>query len=400
MRSENRKQLIMSGATARAAAAATCSAKARRGCRPMDHWHVVHSDVEAANLPACAPPPALQGPSRQGRTARAFLAVLLAVCLMLLVISHLSIPDDSTRLEATSKYLPARLRDRFHRLKDAIHMLASRRQRLTKARERRAQHARAEQRQHEFDRHVAWNTESQSWESQSLDGGVEVENDGRASNESLEVGLQASNHTPPQVSATQRQRVVAMLAPPAHMGLLSPPPPMSPPLLLRFGLEASCLHFQEPLEALARAVCDFDVREQRFAYEGGTRTLRYVGDTSQCVDYFASLQDLCACRLLPDSSRRLLSSSHRAVSTIYRGTCSSQTSYAATCATDCLHARSIHAAAESGRASTLATMSSSTTRPPGATASFWTTTSVCAQSRARATRRCSCACRAKPPAYV
>jgi hypothetical protein len=62
-------------------------------------------------------------------------------------------------------------------------------------------------------------------------------------------------------------------------------------MLLRNGLEAACLRFQEPLELLARAVCDFDRVEQRFVWDGATRTLRYARDTSQCVDYFTSLRD-------------------------------------------------------------------------------------------------------------
>ena len=73
--------------------------------------------------------------------------------------------------------------------------------------------------------------------------------------------------------------------------LASPPPPHGPPMLLRNGLEAACLRFQEPLELLARAVCDFDRVEQRFVWDGATRTLRYARDTSQCVDYFTSLRD-------------------------------------------------------------------------------------------------------------
>jgi nucleoside-diphosphate-sugar epimerase len=44
-------------------------------------------------------------------------------------------------------------------------------------------------------------------------------------------------------------------------------------MLLRNGLEAACLRFQEPLELLARAVCDFDRVEQRFVWDGATRTL-------------------------------------------------------------------------------------------------------------------------------
>jgi len=89
----------------------------------------------------------------------------------------------------------------------------------------------------------------------------------------------------------RRARSLAVSAPPSPASLASPPPPLGPPVLLRAASEAGCLQYEEPLELLSRARCDFTRHSQRFVWEPGTRTLRLAQDLTQCVDFFASLQD-------------------------------------------------------------------------------------------------------------
>ena len=200
----------------------------------------------------------------------------------------LSSSDDET-LKDGGKYLAARFagfQDRFHRLQERSRTIFLRRQRLNAERERREKQDALEKEEQE--EQAVWNTSLHVYEYEKSTKGdlsraaaVAVPELG-----GLGGGPGGSPGGSPLPSRLHRVPVHATMR-----ILASPPPPLGPPMLLRNGLEAACLCFQEPLELLSREVCDFDRVEQRFVWDGATRTLRYARDTSQCVDYFTSLHD-------------------------------------------------------------------------------------------------------------
>jgi hypothetical protein len=236
--------------------------------------------------------------------------VAFGICLCMILAGHmaLSSSDDETFKDG-GKYLAARfagLQDRFHRLQERSRTILLRRQRLNAERERREKQDALEQEEQE--EQAVWNTSLHVYEYEKMPKGNLSRAAAGAALESGGLGGGpggSSGGDPgggpggdpgggpgggpggsPLPSRLHRVPVLATLR-----ILASPPPPHGPPMLLRNGLEAACLRFQEPLELLARAVCDFDRVEQRFVWDGATRTLRYARDTSQCVDYFTSLRD-------------------------------------------------------------------------------------------------------------
>ena len=200
----------------------------------------------------------------------------------------LSSSDDET-LKDGGKYLAARFagfQDRFHRLQERSRTIFLRRQRLNAERERREKQDALEKEEQE--EQAVWNTSLHVYEYEKSTKGDLSRAAAVAVPESggLGGGTGGSPGGSPLPSRLHRVPVHATMR-----ILASPPPPLGPPMLLRNGLEAACLCFQEPLELLSREVCDFDRVEQRFVWDGATRTLRYARDTSQCVDYFTSLHD-------------------------------------------------------------------------------------------------------------
>ena len=219
----------------------------------------------------------------------------------------LSSSDDET-LKDGGKYLAARFagfQDRFHRLQERSRTIFLRRQRLNAERERREKQDALEKEEQE--EQAVWNTSLHVYEYEKStkgdlsraaavavpeSGGLGGGPGGSAAAVAvpelggLGGGPGGSPGGSPLPSRLHRVPVHATMR-----ILASPPPPLGPPMLLRNGLEAACLCFQEPLELLSREVCDFDRVEQRFVWDGATRTLRYARDTSQCVDYFTSLHD-------------------------------------------------------------------------------------------------------------
>ena len=223
-----------------------------------------------------------------------FTTSIFSICIVLLILSRHTLPEEEeAAVGAPGKFLSSRLHSRFHVLRERLRTLASRRRRLGEDRERRAEHDREEKHQRELDEHVVWNASARSWEHESEHGHSMVASQG-ASDNAASGGSAASSPlatsdpiSDPLAASGSTSNAGGWSAArlrhvPVHASALvlpSPPPPLGPPVLLRYGSEASCLHFQEPLEALARAVCDFDVAEQRFVFESGSRTLRCAGDS-------------------------------------------------------------------------------------------------------------------------
>lgn len=238
----------------------------------MRHRQTGHVDVERG-----ADDDEVKGARPASSSSLCEYVIVIVFCILLLISidAGLSMPPEEV---STSKFLRARLHDRFHVMRDRLNSLATRQRRLHEDRERRVEHAKLEELQHELDAQVAWNKSTHTWEHPM------------AHNVAANVALVL---TPEHNASTGLQEQPGIdrvqLAP-------SPvPPPPSPLLaesvLLRFGLEGGCLHYQEPLELLARAVCDYDREEQRFAFDASTRTLRLASDPLQCVDFFVRLND-------------------------------------------------------------------------------------------------------------
>lgn len=182
-----------------------------------------------------------------GGLFKLFALLILLATAALLLFGTTSLPDDA--VPAPGSFLRRRMQDRFQMLSERLREATTRRRRLRDERDRRevarAAHEKQERQQRRLDERVEWNATSREWEQVAANQTVPHANATATPKGRTEpAGTPAGSPPPPR----PRLRRV-----PVTISLPSPPAPLGPPVLLRFGLEAACLHYQEPLELLARA---------------------------------------------------------------------------------------------------------------------------------------------------
>ena len=191
-------------------------------------------------------------PAGQSALFTLFTFLIIFATSLLLLFGATSLPTDVSLPTSSASFLRRRVSDRFHMLGDRLRDAAVRRKRLHEERERldtaRLDHERREHQQRRLEERVEWNASSRAWEHIIVTNQTATRSSSKAVNQTNASSVALHAATPPPRLHPKLRRV------PVTFTLPSPPPPLGPPVLLRFGLESSCLHYQEPLELLARAV--------------------------------------------------------------------------------------------------------------------------------------------------
>ena len=184
---------------------------------------------------------------------RLFVVLVPGVALVLLLVGALALPEEAR--PAPGSYLHARLKTRWQGLHARLRSVTSRRRRLREEAERaaaaKANHEKEEAAEKARTERVIFNASSRTWEQASVN--ASSGGSGAATNDSTRLAPDGS-------AAAAASRVHPLLAraraAAAVVTLHSPPPPLGPAMLLRYGREGGCLHWQDSLELLARGSCE------------------------------------------------------------------------------------------------------------------------------------------------